>query len=210
MRPAKNIDSHMASYSYTAEKRGHKKRNEQYKVLQSSHTYVNQTLAKAEDHNISANPIQYCDPTNFHKARKTAVFGDENEVTPVKTSAKHKVIKMSDLKLAGSETKPKYTFAASSSKKGIRSQAPSLQQTPEKKRKRMRGSRGSIQAHLTNSMILSEQKDQRKVKLDSEDVFNMRNSRVMDSGVTQSFAGSKPASLQKRRSQRKTWKKSKD
>ena len=115
---------------------------------------------------------------------------------------------MSDLKLAGSESKPKYAFATST-KKAIKSQLQSLQQTPEKKCKRVRGARGSIQSHLTNSMILSEQKDDKKIKLDSEDVFNMRNSRVMESGLANSFIKEKPASLQKRRSQRKTWKKSK-
>lgn len=133
----------------------------------------------------------------------------ENDVTPTKPSSKAVVIRMSDLKIAASADKPRNAFGQYNKNSNVK--ILSEQNTPERHNKRVRGNRASVQNDLycnpMSGIIMSEQKEDVKKMLESQDVFNMRNSKIMNSGSKNSAYDSRPSSLQKKRQQRKMWQK---
>lgn len=160
--------------------------------------------------------IGYCDPSNYHKAKakaftKTKKYADEDDDEPSASIPKAVVIKMEELKKTKSAEDQKYSFVHTRKQNSVGYQ--SLQQTPEKKGKRMKFSRASMQYNYITenrmSIIQSEQKEDIKKMLENHETFNMRNSKVMDSCATEIKNYSRPASLHKKRQQRKMWQRKK-
>ena len=84
----------------------------------------------------------------------------------------------------------------------------SLQTTPEKRQSSgTRFSKGTMQYNYcqTEGATYSDNKESMKKVLDSSDVFNMRNSKIMDQSNEHKKCSNRPSSLQKKRQQRKTW-----
>jgi hypothetical protein len=133
--------------------------------------------------------------------------GGNRPFTSPSNGSKAVVIKMSDLKLASAQEKEKITDG--DGKENLETDEAELIQTPIKKQSRLRFSRASLQYNYAEcqSVANTEFKEGMKKMLESNDVFNMKNSKIMDSQPELSGYYTRPSSLQKRRHQRKMWQK---
>lgn len=212
MRPAKNIDSGLANKCFTIEKAKYKKTARE-DVLRNSLTCTVQNYNQRGSTYSASKPTGCYRPSNYQKAKamlaeKREVVDAEKPVSPTKGS-KAITIKMAELKVAASAEKPSYSFGQY--KKSINTANPSLEHTPERKSYRTKANRASLQCtEFSNfGIIQSEQKEDMKKMLESHEVFNMRNSKRMDSTNKSSDSFVRPVSLQERRKQRKMWNKKK-
>lgn len=158
---------------------------------------------------VGVKPISYCDPTNYHKVRDKARNKQEGKkpFSSPSNGSKAVVIKMSDLKLAADQEKER--IIEGDGKENLETDEAEHIQTPIKKQSRMRFTRASLQYNYAEcqSAANSDFKEGMKKMLESNDIFNMRNSKVMDSQPEMSGYYTRPSSLQKRRQQRKMWQK---
>ncbi|CAI2364996.1 unnamed protein product [Moneuplotes crassus] len=195
IRPAKNIDSDIHYYCSTAEK--NKKNSFRKSFLEvgvrKSKNFLNEDYQEK--------PL----------TQKNKIFYEKETCLTSAKKPKYRSKRANDVQKPEAEGKQRSSFY--DNKISFRGINPTIDTTPNVKSSQYKkGKRQSMEPNVerqryASSLLMSEQKQNCNKILESQDIFNLRNSKVMDAGYSDVKQNYKICSLEKKRNQRKQWKK---